>query len=235
MKPGESKSIFFSEYLGRAITLYADNFSALMLFSFACAAPAVFNALLNAVGLPFVSFLLIPVIFCVHIFFLMCMTYMVVSLAMDRQVTAGEVMVYVRDRSLRGIGGYLLLTLVVLLGFMLLILPGIFCFTVGYFFIFVILLEDMGVVAAFKRSYALVSPCFWKVLGAHGLVFLLTGVLLLPFFVGMTMMGFDREIVMPFIGVVAALSMPAFVAFYYFIYTDLKAGLDGVMNISVHD
>lgn len=226
----------FTEYFGRAMTLYAENFLALVNFSFACIAPTIFKALFDATDDPGVSLLgllLAPIVFGVYTFFSMCLTYMTASLAMGQGVTAKDAMGYVAARFLRGVGGYLLLSLAVIVGFVLLIVPGIYCFTVFYFFIYEILLEDKGIIASFKRSDELVRHRFWRVLAAHGLVFLLTALLFMPLVIGMKMMGLDNGLSMVLTGVVAALLMPVFVAFYYFIYADLKVEYDGVINISV--
>ena len=237
MTAAAQSKISFSEYFGKAITLYADNFQVLVNFSFACVAPTLFKALLDGAdenGVSLIGLLLSPVIFCIYTFFLMCLTYMTASLAMGNKPTAGEVMKHVGAKFLSGIGGYLLLSLAVIVGIILLILPGIYCLTIFYFFIFAVLLEDKGVGAAFKRSDALVRPRFWKVLAAHGLVFLVTVVFLIPFILGMKMLGLGNGITTVVAGVVAGLVMPVLVAFYYFIYAALKAAHDGVMNISVH-
>ncbi len=224
-----------SEYFGRAVTLYAEHFLVLVNLSFACIAPTIFKSLMDGEGgVSLIGIFLTPVVFCMYTFFLMSLTYMIASLAMEHPLTAGDAMKYVRTKFFKGLGGYLLLGLGVMAGLFLLILPGIYCFTVFYFFVFALLLEDKGVWDAFKRSDELVRPRFWKVLAAHGLVFLLTLVLLTPLVVGVRMLGFGDEITVVFLGVVAALILPVLIAFYYFIYAALKVEHDGVMNISVH-
>jgi hypothetical protein len=232
-----SSKVSFSEYLGRALRLYADNFSVLMNFSFACMAPTIFKSLLDATdetGVSLIGVLLSPVIFCIYTFFLMCLTYMTSSLAMNRDLTARDAVTYVRTKFFRGLGGYLLLSVGVIAGLFLLVLPGIYCFTVFYFFIFAVLFEEKGVWVAFKRSDELVRFRFWRVLAAHGWAFFLSVLVMLPFFVGMKMMGLSSGITTVIVGVLVAIVMPVLAGFYYFIYADLKVEHDGVMNISVH-
>jgi len=226
----------FTEYLGRAVTLYAENFTIFLNFSFACVAPTVIKSLLDGAedaNVAVLGLLLGPLVFCVYTFFTMCLTYVVASLGRGQGLSAREAMGHVRARFLRGTGGYLLLSFAVIAGLFLLVVPGIYCFTVLYFFIFEILLEDKGVVASLKRSHELVCPCFWRILAAHGVVFGLTALLFVPLIVGMGMIGIANVVSLVLMGVVAALVMPVFVAFYYFIYADIKPGQDGVINTPV--
>lgn len=237
MTTPSKSTISFPEYFGQAVTLYAENFQVLLNFSFAASALTIFKALLDATdesGVSFIGLLLTPLVFAAYTFFSMCLIYMTASLATGHALTAGEAVKYVRTKCLKGMGGYLLLSLAVIAGLVLLLLPGIYCFTVFYFFIFPILLEDMGVMAAFKRCQEFVRPRFWKVLAAHGLVFLLMVILILPLVIGTRMMGFGGGVMPVLIGVVTSLVMPVFVGFYYFIYMALKAEHDGRMNIAVH-
>jgi hypothetical protein len=226
----------FIEYFTRAMAFYAEHFLALVNLSFACIAPTIFKTILDGTGDPggsLIGLLLAPVIFCVYTFFSMCLTYQTVSMAMGQGLTVKDVMAHVAARFLKGVGGHLLLSLVVIVGSILLILPGIYCFVIFYFFIFGILLEDKGVFASFKRSHELAHHRFWRVLAAHALVFLLMILLFMSLIIGMKMMGADNLITMVLTGVVAALTMPVFVAFYYFVYADIKAEYDGVLNIVV--
>ncbi|HUS51921.1 MAG TPA: hypothetical protein VMX77_00460 [Candidatus Bathyarchaeia archaeon] len=62
----------------------------------------------------------------------------------------------------------------ILLGFLLLIIPGI-VFMIWFFFIpFVVVIEKKGAVQSLKRSKALVSSHFWGVLGRLALILLLS-------------------------------------------------------------
>ncbi len=229
--------ISFPDLFGRSIALYAQNFLVLVNLSFACTAPTIFKSLLDGAGdqgLSWIAVVLMPIVFIINTFFLMCLTYMTAMLATDQQVTVREAVDHVRGKFFRGVGGYLLLSAAVILGTVLLVLPGLYCFVVFYFFVFAILLEDAGIVASFKRSDELVRSRFWTVLLAHGLVFLMTMILLLPVIFGLSMMGLAGAFTTVFVGVVTAVVMPVLVAFYYFVYAALKAEHDGVMNISVH-
>ena len=230
-------NISFSECFGRGIKLYADHFPLLVNFSFACTVPTILKTLLDseeASGLTWTTLLFTPIIFIVYTFFAMCLSYAIAILATGQLITIKEIVAHVSVKFLRGVGGYSLLSLAVLAGIILLVLPGLYCLTVFYFFIFAILLEEKGVWESFKRSDELVRPHFWKVLAAHGLVFLLMILLLTPFMIGMSMMGWSQTVISVVIGVASALIMPILVAFYYYIYATLKAGHDGVINISVH-
>ena len=220
----------FVEYFSRAVTLYAENFTVLVNFSFACVTPTVLKTILDGAdetGVSLLGLILTPFIFLVYTFFLMCLTHMTASLGMGQGISAKDVMAHVAARFLRGVGAYFLLSFAVLAGLFLLIVPGIYCFTVFYFFIFALLLEDKGLLDSFKRSDELVRPHFWKVLAAHGLVFCLMALLFVPLVVGASMMGLGSGVSMVLTGVAAAVVMPVFIAFYYFIYADLKAGHDG--------
>jgi len=153
---------------------------------------------------------------------------------MGQRITSSEAMAHVWAKFLRGAGGYLLLSLAVIAGIKLLILPGVYCFTVFYFFIFEILLQDKGLLASFKRSDELVRYRFWRVLAAHALVFCLTALFFVPFVIGMAMLGLGNGVSIVLTGAIAALFMPVFVGFYYFIYADLSAEHDAAINTPVN-
>ncbi len=235
-EPSKS-TISFSEFFGKAVALYTENFMPLVNFSFACTAAIVLKSLLDTTtetGMSLLAVILSPVFFAVNTFFLMCLTYMVSSLAMGKPLTPGDAMQYVWGKFLRGMGGYLLLSLLALVGLLLLVVPGIYVITAFNFFIFAILLDDKGVLDSFKYSRELVHSRFWKVLAANALVFVLAFVLTTPIALGIQMMGLPNGVTVVVIGVAGALVMPVMVGFYYFIYEALKAGREGVVNISVH-
>jgi hypothetical protein len=235
-EPSKS-SISFSEFFGKAVTLYTENFMPLVNFSFACTAVMVLKSLLDTTtetGTSLLAVILSPIFFAVNTFFLMCLTYMVSSLAVGKSLTPGDVMQYVWEKFLRGMGGYLLISLLALAGLLLLIVPGIYVITVFNFFIFAILIDDKGVLDSFKYSRELVHSRFWKVLAANALVFAVAFLFMVPIALGGRMMGLANGVLVVIIGVVGALAMPVFVGFYYFIYEALKVEREGVVNISVH-
>lgn len=240
MTTNDSNKVSLTDLLGKGVQCYADNFQVFFNISFLCAAPMVLNVLLNSGndpadnGINLVTLLVSPFLFLVNVFFSMCLAYAVASTVQQERPVFSLIVGHVRQRFLRGLGGSLLMGMGTFLGVLLLILPGIYFFTVFYFFIWAILLEDTKVIEGFKRSYQLVKPRFWMVLGAHALMCLLALVVFLPVAVGLGMLGVDRVVIDVLGGVVSALVTPAIVAFYYLIYTQLKTENDHVLNISVH-
>ncbi len=233
---GEKKAFSTSEYMGRAITVYKENFLSLLNFSCAASFPLIFRMLLQASSDPDIvtlGMLVGPLVFCGYVFFFLCLVFAAASFVQGQLLGAKEVMAYVWSRFWRGVGAYLIFGVAVLGGVFLLVIPGVYCYTVLSFFSLAILLEDKGLWAAFKRSDDLVKGFFWPVLGANGIVVLATLVLFVPLILGMKMMGATDSVLFVLLGVVGAVIAPIFVIFYYFIYDFLKDEKDGRLNISV--
>ncbi|MFH0754025.1 MAG: YciC family protein [Candidatus Omnitrophota bacterium] len=223
-----------SDCLGRSITAYRENFTLLLNFSLAASAPVVFRMLLQTTadeGLAALGMLLGPMVFCSYVFFFMCQVFVVSNSMQGQALGAKEVMGYVRARFLRLLGAYFLFTMVVFLGFFLLVIPGVYALTVLMFYPFIIMIEDKKLWDSFKRSYELVKGYFWPVLGANAAVFLISLALFIPVFIALRMMGSSDVILLIILGVMGTLTAPLFVIFYYLIYDALKIEKDGVLNI----
>jgi hypothetical protein len=232
----DMKSLPVSDFLGRSITTYKENFLLLLNFSCAASAPVIFKMLLQSSedqGLAALGTLLGPVVFCVYVFFFLCLIFVAASLMQGQVLEPKEVMAHVWKKFWQGIACYLVFGIAVMAGLFLLIVPGIYCFTVLSFFAFAVLLEDKGVWASFKRSDELVKGSFWPVLGANAIIMLLMAGLFLPIILGLKMMGVGDLILFVILGVAGALVAPAFIIFYYLIYDQLKNEKDGALNISV--
>ncbi len=224
----------FAEYFGRGIVLYAENFMLFFLFSMASIVVTVIRGLFNishSDSLIFIGGMLGPAEVCVYIFFLTALTLTVGSRSDGVSVTVPDIFQVVLHKFWRYLGGYLLFGLALMAGFLLFILPGIYCFTVFYFFIFASLFENKGVLNSFKRSDELVQGVFWNVLAAHGVVFALVLILVTPLFLGSRVMGWDRNVFSIVSNILAAAVMPVFISFYYAVYVHLKQEKDGAMGI----
>lgn len=234
-----SKSSFsISDLLGRSITSYKENF--IMLFNFSCAAsaPVILRMLLQAStdeGISALGLLLGPVVFCVYVFFFMCLVFTAASLVQGQVVGARDVMLHVKSRFFRALGAYLIFAVLIFAGCVLLVVPGIYCLTVLLFYPFAILLEEKGIWDAFKRSQELVKGSFWSVLAANGTAFLISLGMFLPLFIGLKMMDCSDGVLLLLLGIVGTLTAPVFVIYYYFIYDNLKVATDGTLNISVRN
>jgi hypothetical protein len=71
------------------------------------------------------------------------------------------------------IAASLLAGILIWIGFFIVIIPGIFLATIWVLIVPVILVENVGTMASFGRSWQLVRPHFWNVLGTLILVFLI--------------------------------------------------------------
>ncbi len=233
-----NSSFAVSDFLGRSLTVYKENFALLLNFSCAASAPVIFKMLLQSSSDPALAALgtlLGPATFCLYVFFFLCLMYLAASLIEGQVLSGKEAVAYVWSKFWRGVGAYLIFGIAVLGGLVLLVVPGVYCFTVLSFFPFAILLEDKGLWAAFKRSVELVKGSFWPVLGANGVVLFITIAVFIPLTLGLKMMGVGDTVLFVILGIVGALMAPAFVVFYYLIYDFLKNEKDGTLNISVRE
>ncbi len=229
-------NIPFGEYFGRALALYGENFSLFFPLSMASVGMTVIKALLSFSHdhrFVLLAAMLGPVEVCFYVYFLAALIFSVGSRADGSSVGFSDIFLSVWQRFWRCLGGYLLFGLSLLAGIFLLVLPGIYCLTVFYFFIFAILFEDKSVLAAFKRSDELVKGSFIKVLSAHAVVIFIFGILITFLFVGARLMGWDRNVLLVVADIIAAAAMPVFLGFYYAVFLHLKNEKDGVLGISL--
>lgn len=236
MSTEHPESFSISDNLGKALLLYADNFRSFLNFSMAVTVPTILQELLRHSPDESVRFLgdILRVLFLLPgMFFSMAMVFFISSKARGESLLLAQVCAHVWQRFWRATGANFIFMLAVLGGTLLLILPGIYCVTVLFFFLFIILFEDKGVWDAFKRSDELVKGRFWEVLTANMSTFaLLLGICLALNF-GMEMMGASPRAAMVVVGVVMAVVMPLFIGFYYYLYGALKAEKDKGLRFTV--
>lgn len=95
---------------------------------------------------------------------------------LGRTPTIGETYSYAFSRFVPLLGAILLVGLGVILGFILLIIPGIILIVRWYFASAAVVLEDAGATDAMRRSWRLTSGHFWKVLGTLVVAGIIAGV-----------------------------------------------------------
>lgn len=123
-----------------------------------------------------------------HTFLSGFITVVVGRAVLGRPVKLGEAVAELRPRLLPLLGLTLLTTICILVGTFLLIIPGIFLYTMLSLTAPALVLERGTIGQAFKRSWRLVSGSWWRVFGIlllAGLVgFLISMVIQLPFGLG---------------------------------------------------
>lgn len=133
------------------------------------------------------------------------------------QVTRGEI-IGIKETFKQGwgkvwqyFGASLLAGLITALGFILLIIPGII-FSVWFAFAaFAAVTDNLGAVAALKKSKALVSGYFWPVLGRFVVFGILTSIIQM----GVSFIPFMGPVIIMFLA-------PYFLLLPYLLYEDLK-------------
>lgn len=135
----------------------------------------------------------------------------------------------------KGLGGYMLLFISLMLGLFLFVLPAIVWYTFASFFIYAQVLEDAPLIASFKRSFALVRASFFQVLGLHAMLFAVILACILPIVLGMKLMWtpvFLQGIVLTIIG---TLFSPFFIGAYIQTFLQLRSDVDGELPIRVSE
>jgi hypothetical protein len=208
-----------------ALRLYVDNWRLFLLLTYAGAGLVVLRTVLERTGTPFsqlLGYVVSPLAFGFGILFYMALIYAVAKAHLNEAVSFWGALQAVFPKFWRGVVATVVFTLILFLGALLFLIPGVYWLTVIYFFMYLIVLEDKKLWSSFESSVALVKGHFWWVLGAHGLMLLVALALLMPFYMGMWLIGLPvlwRETVFQLFCVVL---MPYSVGFYCQLYVWLK-------------
>lgn len=180
-----------------------------------------------------IMLMFLPASIALYIMSLMALIAAIGKTTLGENVSFSMMMIAAWGRIWRGIGGYLLFSLLIGLGIVLLIVPAVYWWTVFTFYLFIIILEDARPWASLRRSDNLVKGEFWTVLRAHGLILLMTVSLCLPVFIGMYLLWmplYQKKIITGLLGIVLP---PFYFCYYYQIYDYLRRQKDG--HIKIHE
>ena len=234
MKPG---TFSFSEAFGRAIQVYLEHFGLLLLLSFLISLLPLYIGIMHVLfpeNASTIAFMLVPASFGTGVFFFMALINAQSKFFEGKQAAFKEVLLESWARIWRGIGGYVLFSVVAVPALCLFILPGLYWLTMFYFFIYVMVIEDRKLLASFSRNHELVQGCWWLILKAHALIFILGFTLLVPVIAGMHLLG-TALLIRKVVTILAGLFLiPVFTGFYYQLYYFLRSRKDGTLKIHEH-
>jgi len=169
------RPLSFAEILDRAFRVFRDHFSVLVGISAVLWLPygailAVGNTSHVVSGIAGIAFLLLlPVMY-------VAFTAAVANVYLDRPITVGDAYRSIRVILTPIVGTYLLLYLLVSLGFIALIIPGIYLGNCWSLAAPVMIVEHRFGMTALRRSRQLVTGVWWKTFGIYIVAFLITGV-----------------------------------------------------------
>lgn len=117
----------------------------------------------------------------------------------------------------------LAVSLVVLLGFILLFVPGVILLVWFAFSVFVLILENAGIKESLSRSRDYVKGKWWGVFGRIVFGILVTMVVLLPFGILSALMPDSKPIIDTVGNLAAMLISPITLLYMYLLYQDVKS------------
>ena len=158
------RPLSFAEILDRAFRVFRDHFSALVGISAVLWLPngailAVGNTSHIVSGIAELAFwLLFPVMY-------VALTAAVANVYLDRPITVGDAYRSIRVILTPIVGTYLLLYLLVILGFFALVIPGIYLLNCWSLAAPVMIVEHRFGMTALRRSRQLVTGVWWRTFG----------------------------------------------------------------------
>src|SRR5260370_23859920 len=168
------RPLSFAEILDRAFRVLRDHFSALVGISAVLWLPngailAVGNTSHIVSGIAELAFwLLFPVMY-------VALTAAVANVYLDRPITVGDAYRSIRVILTPIVGTYLLLYLLVILGFFALVIPGIYLWNCWSLTAPVMIVEHRFGMTALRRSRQLVTGVWWKAFGIFIVAGLISG------------------------------------------------------------
>ncbi len=230
------KEIPFNDIFSSAVEVYVDHLKPLVRLS---GAGSVLLFLAEAFsrsdnqGVSSIAVLFFPVAVGMWFFFFLALMGAVSLFAKGKEVVFSEVTAGVWARFARSFAVLFLLVLVLSLGAFL-ILPFFYAIVVFTFVFFAVLMENKGILDAFRRSHELTEGVFWKMLGAHAVMLIVVLVIFFPMNIAFNWIGVPT-VVAAFLRYTAGIFLlPPVISFYYFLFMDLKQQKDDSMKISVY-
>jgi hypothetical protein len=231
------KEIPFNDIFSSAVEVYVDHLRVFVRLAGTGAIPAFVIETLSKSSNPGVSalaVLFLPVAIGMLFFFALAVLGAVSLFAKGKEVVLSDVLAGVWERFARLVGAFFLVGLLLISGAVLLILPFFYAAVVCTFVFFAILMENKGIIDAFKRSFELTEGVFWKMLGAHTVMLLVAFVVFFPMNIAFNWIGVPTVIASFFRYAAGVFLFPLIIAFYYFLFVNLKEQKDGDMKISVY-
>lgn len=221
-----SRKVFsYADAMGGSLRLYVENFRLFLSLSFSITGLLVLRTVLDATGLPFckaAGSVITPLAFGTGALFYMALILAVAKGSRKELVSFAELVQEVFPKFWRAVGAATIFFIILILGMVLFVIPGLYWLTVIYFFLYLITLEDKRLWDSFEASAGLVKGHFWRVLGAHGLMAVIAIAFLMPFYMGMWLIGVPQAWRDPIFQVLGVLLMPFSVGVYYQLFVWLK-------------
>lgn len=231
------KVIPFNDIFSSAVETYVDHFALFFRLSVFGIVPILIVAVLLSSyneGLKSIGFLIGPAALGVWLYFSMALLGTVSLYAKGKEVVLSEVLIEVWSRFPKMLAVFFLFLFLLFVGTAVLFLPAIYVLVVFFFALFAVLFENKSILDAFKRSKELTNGIFWKLLGAHVVMLLLFMVVFLPMSIAFDWIGVPVILAVLINHLALALLCPLLIAFYYFLFIDLKQQRDGAVKISVY-
>jgi len=105
------------------------------------------------------------------------MVHALCGIYLGREPTIGECWSRGRSLFMRVVGASLFYSLIVLVGFLLLVVPGIYAAVVLSLYVPILVMEDLAGMASLRRSRELIRGSFWRMVGVSVACMVLTLVL----------------------------------------------------------
>jgi hypothetical protein len=182
-----------------------------------------------------ISFILNPLAFGFGTLFYTALIFAVQKRHLNEKTSFFEAVQSVFPKFWRAVGAAVVFGLILILGVLLLVIPAVYWITVLYFFMYLLVLEDKRLWDAFEASSELVKGHFWKILVAHGLTVVITLALIMPFYLGMWLLGLPVVFREACIQLLWVLMMPFSVGFYYLLYIWLRETNTAAGHIAVYE
>ncbi|MDF2431343.1 MAG: hypothetical protein JWP44_974 [Mucilaginibacter sp.] len=140
--------------------------------------PGSYNAALRPASYIFAAFLNAFFLMITHLFiYLVTLCYISVYLQKNNNTpTLAEVWGYFKYYFFRVLGSGILIFLLVVIGFVLCIIPGLYLFPITYLIIPIIVIENSSFRYAFNKSFRLIKDNWWLVFGVIFIMSLIVGV-----------------------------------------------------------
>ena len=236
--PAFRNELSYSDAMSGALQLYIENYQLFLSFSLAGATLVVLKTIIDGIGgnwTPYAGIVLNPLAFGFWVLFYTALIFSVQKRHLHEMTSFLGAVRSVYPKFWRAVGAGVVFVMILALGILLLIVPGVYWLTVLYFFMYLLVLEDKRLWDAFEESSELVKGHFWKILGAHGLIAVIALALIMPFYLGVWLLGLPvvfREVCAQLLWV---LITPFSTGFYYLLYLSLRGTNTTAGHIAVYE
>jgi hypothetical protein len=236
--PAFRKEISYTDAMIGSLQLYIENYRLFLSLSFSGVGLVILKMIMDGLGGPLgqgLGFILTPLAFGFGTLFYTALIFAVHKRRLNEPTSFLGAVLAVFPKFWRAVGAALVFGLIFILGILLLVIPGVYWLTVLYFFMYLLVLEDKRLWDTFEASSELVKGRFWKILGAHGLIAVMALALIMPFYLGMWLLGMPGVFREACVQVLWGLLMPFSIGFYYFLYVWLRERNTVAGHITVYE